>query len=83
MSSINPVESIVPGRNSASAASTFEPPRGAAPVKSPTRVRTLTRLCALAAVLALAVVPAAAQDVTTQFWPEIDTFIRLNENFRI
>ena len=53
------------------------------PVKSSTKVRTLTRLCALAGVLALGVVPAAAQDVTTQFWPEIDTFIRLNESMRI
>ena len=53
------------------------------PVKPSTKGRTLIRLCALTGVLALAVVPAAAQDVTTQFWPEIDTFIRLDENFRI
>ncbi len=33
-------------------------------------------------VLALAA-PAAAQDVTTQFWPEIDTFVRLNDHMRI
>ena len=53
-------------------------------MKSSTKGRTLIRLCALTGVLALAVVvPAAAQDVTTQFWPEIDTFIRLNENTRI
>jgi Protein of unknown function (DUF2490) len=26
---------------------------------------------------------AAAQDVTTQFWPEIDTFVRLNDDMRI
>jgi hypothetical protein len=52
-------------------------------VKPSTIGRTLTRLCALAGVLALAVVPAAAQDVTTQFWPEIDTFVRLNESMRI
>jgi hypothetical protein len=38
----------------------------------------------------LAIVPlfalaasAAAQDVTTQFWPEIDTFVRLNDDMRI
>jgi len=36
----------------------------------------------LAPILAL-VAPAAAQDVSTQFWPEIDTFVRLNENMRI
>jgi hypothetical protein len=34
------------------------------------------------AVLALAA-PASAQDVTTQFWPEVDTFVRLNNNMRI
>ena len=27
--------------------------------------------------------PATAQEVTTQFWPEIDTFIRLGENSRL
>jgi hypothetical protein len=27
--------------------------------------------------------PAAAEDIGTQFWPELDTFIRLNENMRI
>ncbi len=26
---------------------------------------------------------AVAQDVSTQFWPEIDTFVRLNQNMRI
>ena len=26
---------------------------------------------------------AAAQDITTQFWPEIDTFVRLNDDMRI
>ncbi len=39
-------------------------------------------LCALVPALALAA-PAAAQDINTQFWPEIDTFVRLNENVRI
>ena len=42
----------------------------------------LFALRALVPVLALAA-PAAAQDVTTQFWPEIDTFVRLNDNMRI
>ena len=49
------------------------------------RVRAAPRLGAwraLGAVLALSA-PAAAQDVSTQFWPEIDTFVRLNENMRI
>ena len=27
--------------------------------------------------------PAAAQQITTQFWPGVDTFLRLNENMRI
>lgn len=27
--------------------------------------------------------PASAQDVSTQFWPEVDTFVRLNESMRI
>jgi Protein of unknown function (DUF2490) len=37
-----------------------------------------------ALVLLLAVAsPAAAQDLSTQFWPEVDTFVRLNENMRI
>jgi hypothetical protein len=27
--------------------------------------------------------PAAAQDVATQFWPEIDTFVRVNDDMRI
>jgi hypothetical protein len=42
----------------------------------------LAVLRVLALFLALAA-PASAQDVTTQFWPEVDTFIRLNENMRI
>jgi hypothetical protein len=36
----------------------------------------------LAAVLLFAS-PAAGQEITTQFWPEIDTFVRLGENARI
>ena len=44
--------------------------------------RAVATLRVLVAVLALAA-PAAAQDVTTQFWPEIDTFVRLNDNMRI
>jgi hypothetical protein len=39
-------------------------------------------LRAFGAVLALAA-PAAAQDVTTQFWPEIDTYVRLSDSMRI
>ncbi len=42
----------------------------------------MVALGVLVPVLALAA-PAAAQDVTTQFWPEIDTFVRLNPNMRI
>lgn len=44
------------------------------------RPRAALWLLLLAAAVAS---PAAAQDVTTEFWPEIDTFIRLNENMRI
>ncbi len=36
----------------------------------------------LAPILAHAA-PAMAQDVTTQFWPEVDTYVHLNENMRI
>lgn len=39
-------------------------------------------LRALVPALVLAA-PAAAQDVTTQFWPEIETYVRLNDNMRI
>ncbi len=39
-------------------------------------------LFALAAGCALSAV-AAAQDVSTQFWPEIDTYVRLEPNLRI
>jgi hypothetical protein len=42
----------------------------------------LAVLRVLAAFLALAT-PAAAQDVSTPFWPEVDTFVRLNEYMRI
>ena len=42
----------------------------------------LAALQVLAPFLAL-VSSAAAQELTTQFWPEIDTFVRLNENMRI
>jgi hypothetical protein len=44
--------------------------------------RMLAVLRVLAPILALAG-PAAAQDVTTQFWPEVDTFIRLSDKMRI
>jgi len=43
-------------------------------------LRTVLRTLALALVLAA---PAAAQEVTTQFWPEVDTFVRLSEDMRI
>jgi hypothetical protein len=43
---------------------------------APGVLRAVVLLLALAA-------PAAAQDVSTQFWPEIDTFVRLNEKMRI
>ena len=49
---------------------------------SPRTVRTPFALCALIPLLALAD-PAAAQDVSTQFWPEIDTFVRLSDDMRI
>ena len=42
-----------------------------------------TRALRLLLLGAIGAAPAAAQDVTTQFWPEIDTFVRLNENMRI
>jgi hypothetical protein len=42
----------------------------------------LAALRALVPALALAA-PSAAQDVTTQFWPEIDTFVRLSDDMRI
>jgi hypothetical protein len=51
------------------------------PVGSAER-RMLAVLLVLAPILALST-PAAAQDVTTQFWPEVDTFVRLSENMRI
>ncbi len=40
---------------------------------------------ALRAVVSALVVaaPAAAQDVSTQFWPEIDTYVHLNDHMRI
>lgn len=41
-----------------------------------------TWLRALGAVLALAA-PCGAQDVTTQFWPEIDTYVTLSEKSRL
>ena len=37
---------------------------------------------ALVALFAIAA-SASAQEVTTQFWPEIDTFVRLNKDMRI
>ncbi|MGH8614683.1 MAG: DUF2490 domain-containing protein [Gammaproteobacteria bacterium] len=44
------------------------------------RIRDLLR--AMIPVLAFAA-PAAAQEVSTQFWPEIDTFIKLNDRMRL
>jgi hypothetical protein len=44
------------------------------------------RMCAVLRVLALLLAvarPGASQDVSTQVWPEIDTFVRLGENMRI
>ena len=42
----------------------------------------LVPLRTLACVLFIAA-PLAAQDVSTQFWPEVDTYVRLNDNMRI
>ena len=42
----------------------------------------LALLPAMIAVLALAA-PAAAQDVSTHFWPEVDTFVKLNDRMRL
>ena len=44
--------------------------------------RRLPAACAVAVLLALAGA-AGAQDVSTQFWPEIDTFVRLNDDMRL
>ncbi len=38
--------------------------------------------CALVSTLALAA-SAPAQDIATEFWPEIDTFVRINDRMRI
>jgi len=48
----------------------------------PNRKSPLARLLVFFAGLALAS-SAVAQDVTTQFWPEVDTFVRLNDHMRI
>ena len=44
------------------------------------RIRDLLRVAI--PILALAA-PAAAQDVATQFWPEVDTFVKLGEGMRL
>ncbi len=45
-------------------------------------MQRLAAPCALVAAIALAA-PAAAQEIATQFWPEIDTFVRLSDDMRI
>ncbi len=52
------------------------------PPRKPYGGRGLAALGPLVAALALAV-PAAAQEIATQFWPEIDTFVRLSDGMRI
>jgi Protein of unknown function (DUF2490) len=44
--------------------------------------RRLAAVYAVAVVLAVAGA-AEAQDVSTQFWPELDTFVRLNDDMRV
>jgi len=44
--------------------------------------RRRSALLALGAGLALAA-PVAAQDISTQFWPEVDTFVHMNDHMRI
>ncbi len=53
-----------------------------ATLNAPPSSRSRSAFHALILTLALPAA-AAAQDTTTQFWPEIDTFVRLNEKMRI
>lgn len=56
-----------------------------APPDSRRSGRTFPRFATVLAVVAGFALAAAgaAQDVSTQFWPEVDTFVRLNRNMRI
>jgi hypothetical protein len=59
----------------------FPPARSASPSGAAERRGRRALLVSIPVVMLA--VPAAAQDVGTQFWPEVDTYVRLNDNMQI